>query len=77
MLKIPAGVQSGKVLRLRQRGVPHLDGKGRGDHFATVRIITPQKLNKKEKELLWQLAEESGETARVNKSFWEKIKDSF
>ncbi|OGE77973.1 MAG: molecular chaperone DnaJ [Candidatus Doudnabacteria bacterium RIFCSPHIGHO2_01_FULL_46_14] len=77
MLKIPAGVQSGKVLRLASRGVPHLEGKGRGDHLVTVRVITPQKLNKKEKELLKALAEESGETVNINKSFWDKIKDSF
>ncbi len=77
MLKIPAGVQSGKVLRLSGRGVPHLESKGRGDHHVTVRVITPQKLNKKEKELLRALAEESGETAAVSKSFWEKIRDSF
>ncbi len=78
MLKIPAGIQSGKILRLAGKGVPHLDHKTRrGDHLVTVRIVTPQKLTKKEKELLKTLAEESGETVNVNKSFWGKIKDSF
>lgn len=77
MLKIPAGIQSGKVLRMASRGVPHLEGRGRGDHLVIVRVITPQKLNKKEKELLKALADESGETTEINKSFWDKIKDSF
>ncbi|OGE76174.1 MAG: molecular chaperone DnaJ [Candidatus Doudnabacteria bacterium RIFCSPHIGHO2_02_FULL_48_21] len=77
MLKIPSGIQSGKVLRLSGKGVPHLETKGRGDHLITVRIVTPQKLTKKEKELLKALSDESGESVKVNKSFWDKIKDSF
>jgi len=76
MLKVPSGTQSGKVLRLKGKGVPHLEGKGRGDHLVTVRVVTPQKLTRKEKEILKQLEEEGGETANV-KSFWDKIKDSF
>ena len=72
MVKIPAGVQSGKVLKLTGKGVPHLEGGGtsrgkpRGDHLVTVRIVTPQKLTKKEKELLRELAKESGETTDIN-----------
>ena len=75
-LKIPAGIQSGKVLRLRSKGVPHLESRERGDHLVIIRVITPQKLTKKEKELLRQLAQESGEAADINESFWQKIKNS-
>lgn len=76
VLKIPAGTQSGKVLRLRGKGVPYGSTSRRGDHLVTVRIVTPAKLTKREKELFRQLAEEGGEGSGVSKSFWEKIKGS-
>ena len=76
-LKIPAGIQSGKVLRLKNKGVPHLNGSGRGEHMVIARGGTPQKLTKKERELMKELASESGEAADVNESFWSKIKNSF
>lgn len=72
-LKIPAGTQSGKVLRLKGRGVPVLNGPGRGDHLVTVRVVTPSKLNKKEKELLKKLADERGEAVDVDEGFWGKL----
>ncbi|OGE88982.1 MAG: molecular chaperone DnaJ [Candidatus Doudnabacteria bacterium RIFCSPLOWO2_02_FULL_49_13] len=72
-VKIPAGTQSGKVFRLKGRGAPILNGSGRGDHLLTVRVVTPTKLNKKEKELFKKLSEESGESAQVDESFWDKI----
>ena len=71
------GRKRGKVLRLRGRGVPHLEGSGRGDQLVTVRVVTPQKLTRKEKELLKSLAEESGETVKIDKGLWDKIKDKF
>lgn len=70
-LKIPAGIQSGKVLRLSGKGVH--SGHARGDHLVTVRVVTPTKLTKREKELFRQLAAEQGEGS--NASFWEKLKD--
>lgn len=72
-LKIPAGTQSGKVLRLKGKGVPILNGSGRGDHLVTVRVVTPSKLNKKEKELLKKLADEKGESVDVDEGFWGKL----
>ncbi len=62
MLKIPPGTQSGNVLRLRGKGVYHPDSNKRGDHLVTVRVVTPIKLSKKEKEFLRKLAEERGES---------------
>jgi molecular chaperone DnaJ len=77
-LKIPAGTQSGAVLKVKDKGVPHLNQPGRrGDLLVTVRVLIPSKLSKKEKELLKQLAEERGETVEVDRSFWENIKGSF
>jgi len=54
-LKIPEGTQSGTVFKLRGKGVPHLDGRSKGDHLVTVIIKTPKNLNKKQKEALKEL----------------------
>ncbi|MDD4902628.1 MAG: molecular chaperone DnaJ [Patescibacteria group bacterium] len=54
-LKIPEGTQSGTVFKLRAKGVPHLDGRNKGDHLVTVIIKTPKNLNKKQKEALKEL----------------------
>ncbi|MDX6514325.1 MAG: molecular chaperone DnaJ, partial [Gaiellaceae bacterium] len=60
-LKIPAGSQDGRLLRIRGRGAPKLNGSGRGDVIARVRIQVPKKLSKKEREALEQLQKaESG-----------------
>ncbi len=77
-LKIPSGTQSGTVLKIKDKGVPHLNGPNkRGDLLITVRVLTPSKLSKREKELFKELASERGESVEVDHSFWESIKDSF
>jgi len=55
-LKIPGGTQSGKIFKLKGRGVPHVGGGERGDHLVTVTVKTPAKLSKKEKQLFKDLA---------------------
>ena len=60
-LKIPASTQSGTVIKLESKGVPHLRGGRRGDLLVTVKVITPAKLSKKEREALKQLPTEEGE----------------
>ena len=76
-LKVPTGTQSGTVLKVKGKGVPHLNQAGRrGDLLVTVRVITPGKLSKKEREMFKQLAQERGETVEVDHGFWENIKDS-
>jgi molecular chaperone DnaJ len=58
-LKIESGIQSGKILRMRDKGLPQLNGYGRGDQLVTINIFTPTKLSSKEKELLKELGRSS------------------
>lgn len=60
-LGVPAGTQSGKVFKLRGRGVPHMDGRGRGDLLVHVVVEVPTELTPSEEELLRRFAEERGE----------------
>jgi len=76
-LKIPSGTQSGKVFRLRGKGVPHLGTKKRGDHLITVHVVTPTKLSRREKELLKKMADEKGELVDIEENVWDKIKGQF
>ena len=55
-LKIPAGTQTGTVFRLRSQGMPVLGGRGKGDLFVAVTLITPKSLTKEQRKLLEKLA---------------------
>lgn len=73
-LKIPAGTQSGKVFRLKGRGIPSLGGGGRGDQHVRVVVETPTHLTKEQKELLERFAALSGEETHPRaQSFWDKV----
>lgn len=77
-LRIPEGTQSGKVMRLRGKGLPSLRSSARGDQLVHVFVEVPTKLTKGQRELLEQFAEESGdEVSPVTKSFLEKLRDLF
>jgi len=75
-VKIPPGIQSGKILRLRGRGL----GRGRqtGDLYVEVRVWTPQKVSAKERQLLRELADLPGmQPPKPGKGFFEKVRDAF
>ena len=55
-VKLPGGIQPGEKVRIRGRGVPHLNGSGRGDQFAHVKVVVPRKLSDKQRELYERLA---------------------
>lgn len=74
-LTIPAGTQTGTTFRLRGKGAPRLRGNGNGDQLVTVKIITPKKLNKKQKEALKEFAEASGEKTTGEGSFFDRLKN--
>ncbi|PZR06282.1 MAG: molecular chaperone DnaJ [Archangium gephyra] len=75
-MKIPEGTQSGKVFRLKGKGIPHLQSNGRGDQHVRVVVETPQNLNSKQREILTQFAEASGENVNPqSKSFFDKVKE--
>jgi molecular chaperone DnaJ len=63
-LKIPAGTESGKLLRVKGRGAPHIKGNGRGDLLARVKVTVPKKLSKAEREALEEYGKVSREQPR-------------
>ena len=72
---IPEGTQTGTVFRLRGKGIPVLNGRGRGDQYVTVTIETPRDLNKEQKEALRKFSETLGEgNYEQQKSFFKKFK---
>jgi molecular chaperone DnaJ len=58
LLEVPAGTESGKVLRISGKGIPHFNGYGRGNLYIELKIKTPKKLSRKQKELLDELKKE-------------------
>ena len=75
---IPAGIQSGKQLRVRGAGMPVLQGRGRGDLVVEIAVETPTKLSKAQKELLQQFREtETGDECPESRGFLNRLKDVF
>lgn len=77
-MQVPAGTQSGRILRLKGKGVPRLRGGGNGDQHVQVKVLTPQKLSDRQKELLKEFAELSGDKVNPEQiSFLKKMKNLF
>jgi molecular chaperone DnaJ len=79
-VRISAGTQSGQLLRLRGRGLPHLQGGGRGDLIIRVAVWTPTSLNAQQEALLRQLAKIEAPAERVgdgrDRGFWSRVKEA-
>lgn len=75
---IPEGTQPGTTFRLKNKGIAHLNGYGRGDEYIKVKVIIPKGLSKEQKELLLKFAELSGDEINPEeKSFLKKVRDAF
>ena len=84
MLKVEPGTQQGKILRLKDKGIKHLNHSGRGDQLIKVNVIIPTKISSKEKELFKELShiensKKSGakESGSQSKGFFNKMKSAF
>jgi molecular chaperone DnaJ len=77
-IKIPEGTQSGKAFRLRGKGVPHLNERGKGDLIVEVMVATPTKLTKQQRELMKQLSETMAvDNVPHSRGLFDKVKDIF
>jgi molecular chaperone DnaJ len=75
-LKIPAGTQPGKVIRVRGKGVPHLRSNGRGDQLVIVNVSIPTSVNAEQRELFEELGKSLGtEVIPQERGFFDKLKD--
>jgi molecular chaperone DnaJ len=75
---VPKGTQSGDTLKLKGRGMPDLNGRGRGDELVEVVVETPRRLSARQEELLRELAEiEHEDVSPKRRSFFEKLRDYF
>ncbi|MBA2380384.1 MAG: molecular chaperone DnaJ [Blastocatellia bacterium] len=75
-LKIPAGTQTGTVFRIKSQGMPALGGRGKGDLFVAVTLITPKSLTKEQRKLLEQLADVEDKDFS-DSSFMDKVRNIF
>ena len=77
-VRIPEGTQSGKVMRLRGKGFPSIRSAARGDQLVHIYVEVPTRINKRQRELLEELAEETGGSVSApSKSFLGKLRDIF
>ena len=79
-IKIDAGTQSGKILRLKGKGLPSIERYGTGDFLIHINVWTPQELNKEQRQFFDKMSENENFMPNPNKSdksFFEKVKDMF
>jgi molecular chaperone DnaJ len=76
-LDVPGGTQSGETFRLQGKGMPRLRGRGHGDLYVTVQVVTPEQLNADQRDALEAFAEAGGDEIDVQEGFFEKIKQAF
>ena len=87
-VKVPEGTQTGTTLRLRNQGMPDVNGRGRGDLFATVQVQTPKKLTREQRKLVEELGRvlpkekfeprpRAGDEAQDERNLFDRVKDMF
>jgi len=79
-IKIESGVQSGKILRLRNKGIPSINSYGTGDLLVHINVWTPKELSKEQKEFFKKMSGDDNfepKPEKEDKSFFEKVKDMF
>lgn len=79
-IKLEEGIQSGKILRLKGKGIPSLNSYGSGDLLVHVNVWTPKSLNKEQKQFFEKMSEDANfqpKPEKSDKSFFEKVKDMF
>ncbi len=77
-MRIPSGTQPGRVFRLRDRGIPHLRGSGKGDQLVTVSVQIPTHLTGDQRELFEKLAKTMDPDIKIqNQSFFDKLREVF
>jgi molecular chaperone DnaJ len=86
-VKVAEGTQTGTTLRLKNKGMPDVNGRGRGDLFATVQVQTPRKLTKEQRKLIEELAKAlpkdkfepraRGEDEQDERNLFDRVKDMF
>ena len=77
ILKIPAGTQPGKIIRMRGKGVPHLRGNGRGDQLVIINVEIPTSLNSDQRGLIEKLGKSLGtEVKPQERGFFDRLKDA-
>jgi molecular chaperone DnaJ len=87
-VKIPEGTQTGTTLRLKGKGMPDVNGRGRGDLFATVQVQTPKKLTREQRKVIEELSKalpkekfeprpRGGDDAQDERNLFDRVKDMF
>ena len=69
-LKVPAGTQHGKLLKLKGKGAPRLGASGKGDLIARIKVLTPEGLSGEQKDLLKKFAASRKEDPRAGRQGW-------
>ena len=77
MMKIPPGTQSGKIFRLKEKGIPDLHARGIGDELIRVNVAIPTRLTPQQRRLIEEFAKLSGEDIEYKEGFADKIKKAF
>ncbi|HKV42291.1 MAG TPA: molecular chaperone DnaJ [Blastocatellia bacterium] len=77
VLSVPAGTQTGTVFRLKGHGIPELGGRGKGDLFVAVNVVTPTSISREQRKLFEELAKLESGDIEEDKGIIDKVKDIF